>query len=249
LLSGEYDPVTPVEFADTVAETLTNFYNYEFPASGHGVTLDGGCPMEVVLQFIDNPNLQPDTACIDTMGMEFAIVEIPGVEEFAAQIPPLDDIDATLPEQTTLDEPITAANVTLVPFADETLGISGIQPEGWDRIDDVVFAVLAGGAQYQLAYRVPDDGLLGYLNRIVLTDGFYGYDAMPEPTAFYEVNSIVWKIYEIENPSQNVYTLFAIAEIEEQAYIIGLVAGDEDQREALYDVLLIPAIDEFAIVE
>ncbi|MEQ8672404.1 MAG: alpha/beta fold hydrolase [Aggregatilineales bacterium] len=249
LLSGEYDPVTPVEFANTVAETLSNHYSYEMPGGGHGVSLDGGCPMEIAIDFINNPNEEPDASCIDEMGFEFAIVDIPGVQEFADQIPPLDDVDSTLPEQATLDEPLSADNITLVPFTDEALGVSGVAPEGWERVDDIVYGIVADSVQYQLAYRIPADGLLGYYQRIILTDGFYGYDAMPEPNAFYEVNGVVWKIYEIENESQAVYSLFAIAEIDGQGYIIGMVAGTDEQRQALYDVLLIPAIDNFAIVD
>lgn len=247
LLSGEFDPVTPVEFANTVASTLSNHYAYEIPGGGHGVSLDGGCAMDIAIQFINNPDQEPDASCIDDMSFEFAIVDIPGVQEFADSIPPLDDANATLPESATLDEPLSADSITLVPFTDEAVGISGVMPEGWDRVDDIVYGIVADGVQYQLAYRVPEDGLLGYYQRIILTNGFYGYDAMPEPNAFYEVNGVVWKIYEIENASQAVYSLFAIAEIDGQGYIIGMVAGTDEQRAALYDTLLIPAIDAFAI--
>lgn len=249
LLSGEYDPVTPVEFADTVQETLPNSFSYELPGGGHGVSIDGGCSTDITLQFIQNPTQEPDTSCIADIEFEFVIVDLPGIDELIEQFEAGQTPQGGQDQVATQDEPLNADALNLVPFSDGELGISGVQPEGWDRVDNVVFALVAGGNQYQLAYRVPEDGLTGYLQRIVLEDGFYGYEALPAPVAFYEVNGRTWKIYDIENAEQGVYSQFAITEVDGQAYIIGMVAGSAEERDALYDPLFLPAIDAFEISE
>lgn len=67
LLSGEFDPVTPFEYAEQVAEDLSTSYSYWFPAFGHGASLAGGCPTDIASAFINNPNSEPDTSCIADM--------------------------------------------------------------------------------------------------------------------------------------------------------------------------------------
>lgn len=67
LLSGEFDPVTPFEYAEQVAENLSTSYSYLFPAFGHGASLAGGCPTDIASAFINNPTVEPDASCIADM--------------------------------------------------------------------------------------------------------------------------------------------------------------------------------------
>jgi pimeloyl-ACP methyl ester carboxylesterase len=74
ILAGEYDPRTPPEWGKLASETLENSFFYEFPGSGHGVSLDGGCPTEIMLAFLENPTSEPDTGCLDEMsGPQFEV--------------------------------------------------------------------------------------------------------------------------------------------------------------------------------
>lgn len=67
LLAGEYDPITPPSWAQLAAASLSNSRVYIFPGMGHG-SVDADCPVSIILQFLDNPYLEPDASCIANMG-------------------------------------------------------------------------------------------------------------------------------------------------------------------------------------
>lgn len=63
LLSGEQDPVTPPEWAELAAETLTNATHAVAQAGGH--TIAGHtCANEIATQFINAPSVEVDTSCL-----------------------------------------------------------------------------------------------------------------------------------------------------------------------------------------
>jgi pimeloyl-ACP methyl ester carboxylesterase len=68
ILAGTYDPATPPDDGKEAVATLRNGFFFEFPSSGHGVLLDGGCPLSMALAFLDNPQRQPDAACLAQLG-------------------------------------------------------------------------------------------------------------------------------------------------------------------------------------
>jgi pimeloyl-ACP methyl ester carboxylesterase len=67
LLAGQYDPVTPPEYARSAAAHLTNSYVFVFPGMGHQLTANtvSPCPQKLVLQFLDSPNQRPPSNCLD----------------------------------------------------------------------------------------------------------------------------------------------------------------------------------------
>ncbi len=71
-LSGEFDPVTPGSYADTVRGSLSHAYGLEFPGLGHGVLLAADCPAQLAAGFIADPTSEPDASCIADMP-EFSI--------------------------------------------------------------------------------------------------------------------------------------------------------------------------------
>jgi pimeloyl-ACP methyl ester carboxylesterase len=74
VLAGEYDPVTPPEHGREAAATLSRSFFYEFPGGAHGVSADGGCPLDVALSFLADPTTAPDTSCIAEMpGTQFVV--------------------------------------------------------------------------------------------------------------------------------------------------------------------------------
>ena len=73
LLGGQYDPTTPPEWNALVAQHLTNFYSYEIPGAGHLPTLFGGCAMEIATDFLNDPTTEPDTSCIERLGVTFTV--------------------------------------------------------------------------------------------------------------------------------------------------------------------------------
>jgi pimeloyl-ACP methyl ester carboxylesterase len=67
IFAGEFDPITPLEWAYAAAETLSNHYIYVMPGWGHGVMRSVPCGLEIGLQFLDDPTSEPDAACIQEM--------------------------------------------------------------------------------------------------------------------------------------------------------------------------------------
>lgn len=84
VLNGAYDPITPPQYGEEAAETLSNSFVYTFPSGGHGAAFSGECQDQIILEFLDNPNSPPDASCItDQSGVEFAtpgaILDLPAV--------------------------------------------------------------------------------------------------------------------------------------------------------------------------
>ena len=72
LLSGNFDPITPPEYANLAYETLSMAYNVVLPHVGHGVLRSEGCAVEIAMEFIETPNSEPDISCIaETLPIEF----------------------------------------------------------------------------------------------------------------------------------------------------------------------------------
>lgn len=55
LLAGEFDPVTPPQWAYAAAEGLSNGHVFTFPGIGHGVLDSDSCGVEVVRAFLADP--------------------------------------------------------------------------------------------------------------------------------------------------------------------------------------------------
>lgn len=73
ILNGEFDPITPPAYGDNVAETLVNGYSYTYPGASHGVIGAGECPIGMLLAFLDDPTVEPDSSCLDGMRVRFDV--------------------------------------------------------------------------------------------------------------------------------------------------------------------------------
>lgn len=69
LMSGEFDPITPLSFADIVAETLPNSFNLTFGGGGHGA-FTTPCGIEVMASFLNDP-ANPDVSCVANTALSF----------------------------------------------------------------------------------------------------------------------------------------------------------------------------------
>lgn len=110
LLAGEYDPITPPEWARLAGETLSTSYVYKFPGMGHDAAFQP-CPVAITLEFLANPAVEPDSSCISELKPPAFI----------------------LPNQQ-----IETAAVTLIPF--ETADFTALVPEGWSEVLAGTFA-------------------------------------------------------------------------------------------------------------
>ena len=67
LTSGEFDPTVPPIVAQIAAENLTRAYTYTFPGVGHGVLATSECATSIMLDFLHQPDQEPDASCLETM--------------------------------------------------------------------------------------------------------------------------------------------------------------------------------------
>lgn len=63
IYSGAYDPITPYQWGDVVAEHLSTSWHYVFPAGGHGAVGDSSCAMTIALAFLAEPDSEPNNGC------------------------------------------------------------------------------------------------------------------------------------------------------------------------------------------
>ena len=104
VLEGEFDPVTPPEYGQMVAQNLSNSHFFEFPGVGHNLIVASECARSIAGAFLDDPTQAPDAACV---------AEMPGV---------------------VFDLPREPAEVVLEPFIDEERGFRGLVPAGWQEL-------------------------------------------------------------------------------------------------------------------
>jgi pimeloyl-ACP methyl ester carboxylesterase len=96
VMSGQYDPITPPEWGQLVAADLSQSSFFEYPAVGHGASVEGGCPTEMALAFLDDPSATPDASCIAQMeGVAFIVPETLQLIPFEE---PLFNISGVVPE-------------------------------------------------------------------------------------------------------------------------------------------------------
>jgi len=103
LLEGEFDPVTPIEYANRVAEHLDNSYVFEFPGIGHDVLASSRCALSIAGDFVKDPGDAPNAVCITEM------------PEMAFDLPREE-----------------RGEITLEPFTHEDFGLQALGPVGWD---------------------------------------------------------------------------------------------------------------------
>ena len=73
VLNGEYDPVTPMRYGHEAADTLSQSFVVDFPDSGHGISIGSPCGLDVRQAFLQDPTVQPDTSCVDSLAFDFAL--------------------------------------------------------------------------------------------------------------------------------------------------------------------------------
>jgi len=67
ILSGEFDPITPPTWGLQAAERLENAFAYVYPGIGHGASVADPCPMSMMIDFLEDPQREPEASCIAEM--------------------------------------------------------------------------------------------------------------------------------------------------------------------------------------
>jgi len=71
ILTGEFDPDTPLDFATSTAEYLPKAQSFLIPGHTHDVLSSSACAREIMKQFLDAPEQIPDTSCLDESKLTF----------------------------------------------------------------------------------------------------------------------------------------------------------------------------------
>ncbi len=74
VLSGNYDPITPPAWGRAVADRLTHGHFFEFPGTGHGVSVSTDCGKKLVQKFLSDPSADPTENCVDHLGPPVFVV-------------------------------------------------------------------------------------------------------------------------------------------------------------------------------
>jgi pimeloyl-ACP methyl ester carboxylesterase len=66
VVTGEFDPRTPIEFGRRIASTLSRSHVVELPGETHGGR-PSACRAAIMAEFLNDPAKQPDASCISRM--------------------------------------------------------------------------------------------------------------------------------------------------------------------------------------
>ncbi len=212
VLSGQFDPITPPAWGRLVAETLPSGFYFELPNAGHGASLTEDCPREMVLAFLDDPATRPDSACIESDMADFAFAE-----------------------------PLQALEVKLAPFAEASMGLRGLAPDGWVEVAPGTYTPTGSltdqTAVVQQAGPIAKDMLLSLLTAQIEQSGF---EIEFEPAGSRTANGLEWSLYTAEASIAAID--LALAEQGGVTYIV-LLQTLVDERAALHDRLFLPLVD------
>jgi len=64
ILSGQYDPTTPWQWAKKVHKELANSFHFVFPDAAHGVLWSDECAVLMSRDFMSNPTVSPKQTCL-----------------------------------------------------------------------------------------------------------------------------------------------------------------------------------------
>lgn len=70
VMAGRFDPVTPVRWAEAAATGLSNSFVVVAENEAHGIS-PGECGMGIVVDFLDDPAVEPDSSCLDDLTLRF----------------------------------------------------------------------------------------------------------------------------------------------------------------------------------
>jgi len=100
IITGSYDPTTPPMFAKQIAAHLSHSYYFEFPNLGHTPTAadSSGCAMKIVQQFLDNPAVEPERACLAELKSPVFVVPYTGEPVLALKTVDFNGIKLSVPQ-------------------------------------------------------------------------------------------------------------------------------------------------------
>ncbi len=138
---------------------------------------------------------------------------------------------------------VPETEIPLVPFRDETFGISGVVPEGWVELSSGIYARWGLGLIAIVQQAAPGMGA-DLLVQVLTTQ--LGLDGVPQTVGSREANDLNWLLYESE--AQGLAIDLAVAESDGTSYLVLLQSTVRD-HDFYYTEAYLPAIDAFTPLE
>lgn len=220
ILSGEYDPMTPPNYGQQIADHLSRSVVYVFPAKGHAVSLDrdNGCSLSLSLHFLETGRAIPDDSCVAEMAGSPFFTPFTGDEE-----------------------------INFVPYRDPDYQIEGIVPDGWSDIGygfygRSAYALDPAQVGLQSDPTKTEDWI------VWLTDNFagQGLDAKPELAGSRQANGLKWRLYTSAFKGDPVD--LAYAETGGRTLLVVMMSTAEE-HDALYEAVFLKVVDALAPAE
>jgi hypothetical protein len=216
VISGQYDPTTPVTTGEMVAADLPNSHFYIIPGMGHGATVGNACSFKITMDFLNDPTKEPDSSCLEEIAFEFFL-----------------PYDGSQP-------------VAVVPINDPSQQLKGVVPTGWKKdfhkpiysrhayLFDPTFV------DYESFPGSKEESIA------VLTYGFAssGFDEAPKKIDSHSANGLDWTIYGSKYNGEPV--IIALAEISPSQTLGVIMVVSAPERDAYYNGLFIPILDAYA---
>jgi pimeloyl-ACP methyl ester carboxylesterase len=215
IISGEYDPTTPVTTGQMIADDLPNDYFYTIPGMGHGATVGNDCSLGIMMDFLDDPATAPDSTCLQAQAFDFF-----------------------LPYSG--DEP-----VELVAMSDALLRVEGVAPAGWKKeILHPSYSREAYLFDPTLvhfdSFPGPKTVVLAVLAENFADNGF---DETPRNIGSRSANGLSWTVYQSKFNGEPV--LVALGQVSSSQTLALIMVVSAPERDAFYDGLFLPMLDAF----
>jgi len=157
-------------------------------------------------------------------------------------------LEAAEPSETPTTEPggetESSGEITMVPFTNETFGISGFIPEGWTEISPGIYARGSSAADetvlLQQAAPVAAEELFNLLMEQL------GVSEAPESSDERIANGLTWQLYSLE--IQGINRDIALAQGDGIAFIV-VLRSDAGEHDELYQAIFLPVVDALVVVD
>jgi pimeloyl-ACP methyl ester carboxylesterase len=217
VISGQYDPTTPVTTGEMVAANLPDSHFYVIPGMGHGATVGNECSYQITMAFLNDPTRKPDSNCLDQeANFEFFL-------PYAGEVP-----------------------IAVVPINDPSGRLKGVVPAGWKKnirypiyyrhayLFDPTFV------DYE-SFPGTKEQSISFLARSFVNSGF---DETPRKTGAHSANGLNWTIYSSKYNGEPV--MVALAEVSRGQTLGIIMVVSAPEREAFYKGLFIPILEAYA---
>ncbi|MGQ9555101.1 MAG: serine hydrolase domain-containing protein [Anaerolineae bacterium] len=172
-------------------------------------------------------------------------------------VTPVASPTATAPAATATPEPTATATatamptataaITLQPFTNEAMAITGLAPTGWSEIAPGVYNRGQGPTDLaRIIQQAAPGATADQITAALLPQ--LGVQSLPEKSSSYESPALTWDLYYLEVEAPGVGTVavdVALAKTDAAAYIVLLQALPAEYR-ALHEAVFLPALEALA---